>query len=319
MKKLFILLLAVLVVLVLSNSAKCFIPAKIMSRALVKIDRALDLDFGKVSRTFPHEVILKRGLHRSIVKFFFDKEKQKSPNKKHKIDMKKIDQQYSELKNIYYDYYGLSFCDLGLLNARKAREELQVNVEIVDFDSSTKDMPYAHFDAETFVESNQRVIEFLKKINQSLLEKDYELARVLSGQILHTIQDFYSHSNWVEMGKTWINKEIGNSKFSSVPIVNKTEKSVCINNCTITTVKCGSFVDLFINMMDLIGFGSVIKCPFKFYNCSGNIKTLDKLVSGYYSGQKLEDGTEVNKPESIGKCSHGGILDKTQIVPSEGF
>ena len=70
-------------------------------------------------------------------------------------------------------------------------------------------MPYAHFDAETFYKSNERVIRFTDAIYEALNEKDYETARQLTGQVLHTIQDFYSHSNWVEMGKTEINKEIG--------------------------------------------------------------------------------------------------------------
>lgn len=60
-------------------------------------------------------------------------------------------------------------------------------------------MPYAHFDAETFIGSNERVMNFTDYIKRNLTAKNYEEARKLTGQILHTIQDFYSHSNWVEM------------------------------------------------------------------------------------------------------------------------
>ncbi len=42
--------------------------------------------------------------------------------------------------------------------------------------------------------------------------------------------------------------------------------------------------------------GKFIKCPLQYYNCSGNILT-NKLVSGYYTGQALGDGSKVNKPE----------------------
>lgn len=54
-----------------------------------------------------------------------------------------------------------------------------------------------------------------------------------------------------------------------------------------------------------------IQCPFKYYKCSGNIVTLNKLVSGYYTNQKLADGTPVPKPSpgTVMKCSHGGLLD----------
>jgi len=34
-------------------------------------------------------------------------------------------------------------------------------------------------------------------------------ARQLLGKLFHTLQDFYSHSNWIEMGKTDINTHIG--------------------------------------------------------------------------------------------------------------
>ena len=42
--------------------------------------------------------------------------------------------------------------------------------------------------------------------------KDLTDTRELLGQLLHTLQDFYSHSNWVEMGKTDVNDLIGVSE-----------------------------------------------------------------------------------------------------------
>ena len=39
--------------------------------------------------------------------------------------------------------------------------------------------------------------------------KDLSNARQLLGKLFHTLQDFYSHSNWIEMGKTDINTHIG--------------------------------------------------------------------------------------------------------------
>jgi von Willebrand factor A domain-containing protein 7 len=39
--------------------------------------------------------------------------------------------------------------------------------------------------------------------------KDLNKARGRIGELLHTLQDFYSHSNWVEMGQTTINHRIG--------------------------------------------------------------------------------------------------------------
>ena len=65
----------------------------------------------------------------------------------------------------------------------------QINVARVDFESETKDYPYAHFDAEKFLESNDLVKNFITNINNALALKDYSVARALSGQVLHTIQD----------------------------------------------------------------------------------------------------------------------------------
>lgn len=71
----------------------------------------------------------------------------------------------------------------------------QAMAAFVDLDPQTKDNPYAHFDAEKFVGSNERVISFKNRIMSALAKKDYGCTRYLP--VLHTIQDFYSHSNWV--------------------------------------------------------------------------------------------------------------------------
>lgn len=77
------------------------------------------------------------------------------------------------------------------------KDGFQPAVAKVDFSKSTKDLPYAHFDAEAFKESNERVIYFKTQISYALKIKDFSDARDKAGEILHTIQDFYAHSNWV--------------------------------------------------------------------------------------------------------------------------
>jgi hypothetical protein len=44
----------------------------------------------------------------------------------------------------------------------------------------------------------------------------------------------------------------------------------------------------------------------------------DKLISGYYGGQKLPNGIPYSKPNKMGKCSHGGMFDKTADEISKG-
>ena len=159
-----------------------------------------------------------------------------------------MDEEYLDINKIYFDYYNASLCDLPA--EKLTKYELQPNVAIVDLDPVTKDLPYAHFDAETFNSSNQRVVSFISSIYTFLANKDYATARKLSGQILHTIQDFYSHSNWVEMNKTTINTEIGNVNFSSTPIIGNNTSS-CNNSCTITKMGCGTLVSVLIKLIQV--------------------------------------------------------------------
>ncbi len=45
---------------------------------------------------------------------------------------------------------------------------------------------------------------------------------------------------------------------------------------------------------------------------------MNKLISGYYGGQKLPNGQLYSKPNNLGKCSHGGMFDKTANEVSKG-
>ena len=81
--------------------------------------------------------------------------------------------------------------------------------------------------------------------------------------------------------------------------------------------KCTVEISTHKYLFSILGKG--LECPVKYYKCEGNIVELNKLVSGFYSGQQLDNGDEVNKPTGLSKCSHGGILDKTAVVPASGF
>jgi hypothetical protein len=60
----------------------------------------------------------------------------------------------------------------------------------------------AHFDNESLDTGSARLIDLKEQIIQALLSSppDGRLARELLGGALHTLQDFYAHSNWVELG-----------------------------------------------------------------------------------------------------------------------
>lgn len=293
----------------------CFIPAKIIDFVLSSIDTSEQYNFGRVSETITHEEILKRGVAKSIAKFFYDQ-----PGGSTRINLHKISNEYYDFRNIYRDYYNKTICTPKVSDIMLV--ELGPNVALVDLDPTTKDLPYAHFDAEKFNESNIRVMNFTKYIYIYLNNKNYEKARELTAQILHTIQDFYSHSNWLEMGNIYkINTAIGTQNFTLLPIADANDTQTCVSNCSLAEVKCSSFTQ---NLNDFLKYlnltSALFECPIKFYKCKENLIKFDELTSGYYTGQKLDDGTAVPKPRNLQKCSHGGLIDlDAKIDPIGGI
>ncbi|KPP57994.1 hypothetical protein Z043_124228, partial [Scleropages formosus] len=55
-----------------------------------------------------------------------------------------------------------------------------------------------HFDSETFEDGRSLISSGLSFIKGSIQQGNFREARERLGQICHTLQDFYSHSNWVD-------------------------------------------------------------------------------------------------------------------------
>ncbi len=124
------------------------------------------------------------------------------------------------------------------------------------------------------------------------------------------------------MGKTVINSDIGTDAFKNYSKVALNDTNLCSDdkeNCKLVEEKCSFWVNLLAALLNSIGYGAqFVKCPLQYYKCQNNIVMLSKLLSGYYSGQKLPNGVEYNKPAGLNKCSHGGILDGSTFVKAEG-
>ncbi|XP_016345063.1 von Willebrand factor A domain-containing protein 7-like [Sinocyclocheilus anshuiensis] len=128
-----------------------------------------------------------------------------------------------------------------------------------------------HFHAEKFVDGKMLIIKGVEDITKDIRKNKFADARKKLGKILHTLQDFYSHSNWIELGNTKPCTALINSE-ENIPNPAKPNQETC-------------------------------ECPTK--NCEGNIlkNIIDEniLTSGYFGIKK--------KPK--GKCSHGGPGDIT--------
>ena len=89
------------IIILLLGGLECFIPAKIMSSVIYKLDGHFKGNLGKVSESLVHDEIMKRGLIQSVVMYFYDQ-----PNGTAKINLTKFDNDYYDLRNLYFDYYG---------------------------------------------------------------------------------------------------------------------------------------------------------------------------------------------------------------------
>ncbi|XP_016132174.1 von Willebrand factor A domain-containing protein 7 [Sinocyclocheilus grahami] len=160
-------------------------------------------------------------------------------------------------------------------------EVASANAEM-DFLSSTCSDPVYHFDSERVEGATQMLREFWGRTVLLTQAKEYQGARRSLGQLFHSLQDFYSHSNWVEMGQQAVYLHLLHPEEPSVPVASEE---------TPTCAECYRF------------------------SCYNNLleemihQTEPLLTTGYFSAYPV-------KPP--GKCSHGGILDSSRHQGAEG-
>ncbi|KAF3922883.1 hypothetical protein AA313_de0209757 [Arthrobotrys entomopaga] len=145
-----------------------------------------------------------------------------------------------------------------------------------------------HFDGESFTQAQARILDLTQQAIQLTKLESYSGARKSIGQALHTLQDFYSHSNWIELlvayGAELVpHPGVGVSGAMLHPLL--WNVSTC-NQCDTFNKDCGG--------------------------CENNL-LLNGLTTGYYSGEP-----EYEKPQA-GKCSHGGQLDRSSTEFGAGI
>ena len=187
-------------------------------------------------------------------------------------------------------------------NFQDAIETMQDANANVDLGAEGK-LAEAHFDGETFQAGQNRIVEKRQIITSHILRENFAVARRETGGMLHTLQDFYSHSNWIENGNRVPYAVLGQRDQRPSNIANPNQQTC--NDCTEDgTVIVGQIIAFFSSKHDSAR---------RFYDCPDNIErslhTSEKLTSGYHSGQRASNGRVIQKPS--GKCSHGGFLDST--------
>ncbi|XP_065827110.1 von Willebrand factor A domain-containing protein 7-like [Oscarella lobularis] len=164
-----------------------------------------------------------------------------------------------------------------------------------DVDAEDPDSTAAHFDAENFLVGNERLLALYSAAVRSVVAGEYDDARTSIGQLLHGLQDFYSHSNWIELGNTKPNENLairGRQPTNIAP-----PRAPTCQDCP------GGFLTL------------------RRESCRNNLVT-SFITSGYYPKQDRQkpDAKDLigGGANDEGKCSHGGVLDVTSLKHATG-
>ena len=168
----------------LSLTAKAFLPR-------------INLASGE-SETKDHTLITRYGLLKTSILFFMDNP-QYLRNETLTGFLFGVLRDLSETPNAAKDTIDTISSQVQFI---KAINEIQsANVEMDSFPSNST--AAVHFDGEQFVQGSQRLIKLRQELITLLLRGDkLQHARNLAGNALHTLQSFYSRSNWIELGNT---------------------------------------------------------------------------------------------------------------------
>jgi MYXO-CTERM domain-containing protein len=189
----------------------------------------------------------------------------------------------SAIKAVIKRSYGI---DQPTRAIKQAMLEIAEWNALVDEDQTLSSL---HFDGENFVGGHERIIFRRNGVIEFARLGKASSARMALGQALHTLQDFYAHSNWIELGNSTPNSLLtipGHTQDELVDAVQEWKEIMA--PATMATCKDCSFVE-------------PEPTPFCF-DCRDNLVT-SRLTSGYYGGEDRKLPTDVKK------CSHGGVLD----------
>ncbi|XP_037085518.1 von Willebrand factor A domain-containing protein 7-like [Pollicipes pollicipes] len=187
--------------------------------------------------------------------------------------------------NVFIKLYGRNATGAGVAFAARA-ELLADQVARADSGAAGIDPRY-HFDAEQLKEAQKLLQVRHQQLVTSLVSGGRAAGALrLLGLQLNAIQDFYSHSSWVDLGRNGINFALG------IP---------------------GQDVGAAAEENDVV----CVDCDQADGTCYNNVIRDGRLTSGYLSGQRI-NGASVTKPQNRGKCSHGGVGDSSRTQPAIG-
>ena len=173
-----------LLVAYLSLTAKAFLPR-------------INLVSGE-SKTRDHILITRYGLLKTSILFFMDNP-QYLRNETLTGFLFDVLRDLSETLDAAKDTIDTISSKIKFINAINDIQSANVEMASFPFNSTAA----VHYDGEQFLQGSQRLIRLRQELITLLLKGDkLQHARNLAGNALHTLQDFYSRSNWIELGNT---------------------------------------------------------------------------------------------------------------------
>ncbi|KAK2852313.1 hypothetical protein Q7C36_007514 [Tachysurus vachellii] len=115
--------------------------------------------------------------------------------------------------------------------------------------------PSFHFCNEEFLAGRDIITAGVSAVKCSVKQQRYEAAREELGKILHPLQDFYSHSNWIELGKR---EPYSNLIKPNTPINNIADSETC-RKCTSSICKDNILEDVIKNQKLTSGYFGISK------------------------------------------------------------
>ncbi|XP_078513501.1 von Willebrand factor A domain-containing protein 7-like [Lissotriton helveticus] len=249
------LFLFVEVLLLFMMKSSGFIPSNSLSKILGK--------------GMTHSNITKQGVLRWICRMF-----QETPNFKGiTLPPESCQVKVLSAEVLIDQYYGGAVPPVGLVDALDIIASYNVLVDLQNYFNEQ-----FHFDAELFDESKALVLNGIERTSLKLKENDPQSARSELGTLLHIVQDFYSHSNYLELGHREPNPGITSPDIKIGNVAGPTQR---------TCVDCDE-------------------------TCENNIPPQiienNILTTGYFMAVPYIPFISTSqKPK--GKCSHGGSTD----------
>ncbi|XP_045102438.1 uncharacterized protein LOC123498935 isoform X2 [Portunus trituberculatus] len=192
----------------------------------------------------------------------------------------------ASLSEMFRTVYGSSASPARFI---KAVNDIAWSNAMTEAGSQTKFQAAYHMDGERLVEGHTLLQgRYQQLIRTITVDRTYDFSRELLGTSLNGIQDFYSQSTWIELGRNSILEGLGLPGADIGEVAGPGDAT-----CTDCASASGA--------------------------CTGNVIPTGRLSSGYYEYTAVgADDFIVPKPDGAGKCSHGGPQDASAAKAAVG-